>query len=111
MYFPKHFKTNDEENFNIIFKERLELELDTILLPDEDKTGFIYDLEKQMLEMRKPNIWNVHTDGNMEILMEVEGEKFLLALSEHTNEKVDELSTFRFYALTDFLTEKYKANK
>lgn len=64
-----------------------------------------------MLEMRKPNIWNVHTDGNMEILMEVDFEKFLLAVSEHTNEKIDEVSTFRFYALTDFLKEKFKPKK
>lgn len=110
MYFPKHFKSNEEDNFNIIFKDVLEAELDAILT-EEDNSEKIYEFEKQMLEMRKPNVWNIHTDGNMEILMEVESEKFLLALSEHTNEKVDDLSTFRFYALTDFLTEKFKPKK
>lgn len=111
MYFPKHFKSNEEQNFNIVFKQRLDVELDKILKPEEKQADLIYDLESKMLEMRKPNIWNVHTDGNMEILMEVDFEKFLLAVSEHTNEKIDEVSAFRFYALIDFLKEKFKPKK
>ncbi|AHK11384.1 tail assembly chaperone [Flavobacterium sp. phage 1/32] len=107
MYYPKHFKTNEEENFNIIFKNRLEAELDSII-KSEDFSEEIYNFEKQMLELKKPNIWNVYAEGNLEIQMEVEFEKFLLAVSEHTNEKIDEVSTFRFYALVDFLKEKFK---
>lgn len=107
MYYPKHFKTNDEENFNIVFKNRLEAEVDSII-NSEDFSEEIYNFEKQMLELRKPNIWNVYAEGNLEIQMEVEFEKFLLAVSEHTNERIDEVSTFRFYALVDFLKEKFK---
>ena len=108
MYFPKHFKNNEEENFNVVFIQRLDAELDGIIEEDESKLDLIYNLEKQMLEFRKPNVWNVHAEGNMEVLMEVDFEKFLLAVSEHTNEKVDEVNTFRFYALIDLLKEKFK---
>lgn len=66
---------------------------------------------RQMLEMRKPNVWNIFAPENMEIAMEVDFEKFLIAVSEHTNEKIDEITTFRFYALIDFLKEKYKPRK
>lgn len=59
-----------------------------------------------MLEMRKPNVWNVHAKGNMERAMEVEFEKLLLAVSDHTNENIDNINTFRFYALIEYLEEK-----
>lgn len=79
-----------------------------ILNPNEQSKELLYNLGKQMLEMRKPNVWNVFQPENMEIMMEVDFEKFLIAVSEHTNEKIDDISTFRFYALIDFLKEKYK---
>lgn len=69
------------------------------------------NLSRQMLEMRKPNVWNIFAPENMEIEMEVGFEKFLIAVSEHTNEKIDEITTFRFYSLIDFLKEKFKPTK
>lgn len=79
-----------------------------IIAPNDERKELSFTLGKQMLEMRKPNVWNVFAADNMEIMMEVDFEKFLIAVSEHTNEKIDEISTFRFYALIDFLKEKYK---
>lgn len=60
--------------------------------------------------MRKPNVWNTNVEGNMEVETEVEFEKFLVSLSEHTNDKVDEMTVFRFYSLVDLLKEKYGKN-
>lgn len=60
--------------------------------------------------MTKPNVWNVHKKGNMELLMEVEFQKFLIAISEHTNENTDLLSTFNFYALVELIREKNSKN-
>lgn len=70
--------------------------------------GTIYNAEKRLLMIRKPNLWNVNIKGNMEIEMEVGFEKFLIAITEHRNESIDELSTKRFYVLLDYLEEKYK---
>ena len=63
-----------------------------------------------MLELRKPNVWNTNIAGNMEVETEVEFEKFLVSLSEYTNENLEEITVFRFYALIDLLTEKSKKN-
>jgi hypothetical protein len=89
-----------------LFLRRLQAELDNITGKDVEE--WIIDIETQMLEMRKPNIWNVHEPGNMEMAMEVDFEKLLVAVSEFTSEKIDELSIFRFYALIDYLEEKHK---
>ena len=63
-----------------------------------------------MLELKKPNVWNTNIAGNMEVETEVEFEKFLVSLSEYTNENLEEITVFRFYALIDLLTEKHKKN-
>lgn len=63
-----------------------------------------------MLEQRKPNVWNTNIVGNMEVETEVEFEKFLVSLSEHTTENPEDFSVFKFYALIELLTEKSKKN-
>lgn len=67
----------------------------------------IFEAEKQMLSLRTPNVWNTNVTGNMEVETEVEFEKFLVSLSEHTNENLEEITVFRFYSLIDLLKEKY----
>ena len=42
--------------------------------------------------------------------MEVEFEKFLVSLSEYTNENLEEITVFRFYTLVDLLKEKHKSH-
>ena len=59
-----------------------------------------------MLYMETPNAWNINKADNMEIEMETEFAKFLYTISEHTNEDVNEITVFSFYALTDFIKEK-----
>ena len=63
-----------------------------------------------MLSKDIPNIWNIHLKGNMEIEMEVEFEKFLFAISEHTKEDMDKITVFRFDSLVDFIIEKNQNN-
>lgn len=64
--------------------------------------------EKTILLMTKPNNWNIHKKGNLEIKMESDFIKLLFAISEHTNENMNEISVFSFYALIDFIQEKNK---
>lgn len=84
-------------------------QVDDILEPDNvDTLKRIYDGEKGILQLYKPNVWNVYVSGNMEREMEVEFEKFLINIADHTHSVVDEISTFKFYSMLEYLKEKYK---
>lgn len=67
--------------------------------------------ERQLLVLDSPNVWNIYKGGNMEVEMETEFEKFMLAVAEHTNEKLDDITVFRFYALLGYIKEKNKPKK
>lgn len=88
----------------------MKAEVDLIIDEDEAYKEEIFQAEKGMLELKKPNVWNTNIAGNMEVETEVEFEKFLVSLSEYTNENLEEITVFRFYALIDLLTEKHKKN-
>lgn len=88
----------------------MKAEVDLIIDENEAYKEEIFQAEKGMLELKKPNVWNTNIAGNMEVETEVEFEKFLVSLSEYTNENLEEITVFRFYALIDLLKEKYKDN-
>lgn len=56
-------------------------------------------------------MWNVYIEGNMEIEMEVDFDKFLISIAENTKEDLEKISTFRFFVLVDYLKEKFSKNK
>lgn len=84
----------------------MKAELKTIIEETDKYLNEINEIEKEILGFIKPNVWNVFVKGNMEVELEVEFEKLLASLSEHTNELVDNFSVFRFYAFIDMITEK-----
>ena len=84
--------------------------VDYIKSDNEDSLNKFNTLEKEILKEQSPNVWNINTDGNMEIKMEVDFEKFIFSIAEHTNIKVRELTTFKFYALLDYLKDKKNKN-
>lgn len=67
--------------------------------------------ERDLLRLDVPNIWNINNSKNMEVEMETEFEMFMLAVGEHTKERVDEITVFRFYALLGYIKEKNKPKK
>lgn len=67
--------------------------------------------ERELLMLDLPNVWNINNDKNMEVEMETEFEMFMLAVGEHTKEKIDEITVFRFYALLGYIKEKNKPKK
>jgi hypothetical protein len=71
----------------------------------------LYDLEKEILENDKPNIWNVWKDDNMERILEVDFQKFGIAVTELTGQNLQEISTFTFYSTVEHLKEKHSKNK
>jgi len=85
----------------------MDTELDEIINKVK-RTDAIYNLEMQLLELRKPNVWNVYVKGNKEREMEVDFEKLLIAVQEFTNEKIDEMTVYRFYVMIEYLKEKHR---
>jgi hypothetical protein len=91
-------------------KGKLLLELDTII-DDVDNKKIIADVDRRILEVFPPHVWNINQPNNMEVFMEVDFRKFLFSVSEHTNKDVEDLSVFDFYALIDHIKEKYPSGR
>jgi len=107
LYFPKEFRNVEEVEYNVELINKMQLEVSQVLEEsDENVEREIFDSEKRLLLKNTPNIWNVNTEGNSEIEMEVDFEKFMIAISEHTNENIDDISVFRFYVIVEFIKEK-----
>jgi len=114
MYFPEQFSTEKRTKVaasnELIQKMRLEV-LQIIEGDSDDRKNRIEQHEKSLLYMDKPNVWNIHHKGNMEVEMETEFAKFMYAVGEHTNEDMEVITTFGFYALVGYLKEKNKPVK
>ncbi len=78
-----------------------------LITEDEKYNVEIFEKEKELLNFEKPNIWNAHVEGNMELKMEADYERFLFSVAEHSNEKIDELTVWTFYSLKNYLIEKH----
>lgn len=86
------------------------MEVDEILTGIESDKE-IFQHEKNMLLMDTPGNWNVNVKGNLEVEMEIEFEKMMFTVSEHTTEDINEITVFRFYSLIGFIKEKAQNNK
>lgn len=89
----------------------LELEFGKLAGDEDIQDEDIDSKERDLLRLNLPNIWNVNNTGNMEVEMETEFEMFMLAVGEHTKERVDEITVFRFYSLLGYIKEKNKPKK
>lgn len=78
------------------------------IIKDEDVSDVVFEIEKDILVQSKPNIWNVHTEGNMERVLEVDFQKFAISVVELTGMDLDKITTFTFYASVEHLKEKFK---
>lgn len=88
-------------------KKLLELEFG-LLAGENVKEAEIDTQERELLMLDLPNIWNVNSKNNMEVEMETEFEMFMLAVGEHTKERIDEITVSRFYSLLGYIKEKNK---
>lgn len=68
----------------------------------------LFRVEKEILEHDKPNVWNVWKEDNMERSLEVDFQKFGIAVTEQTGQILQDTTTFTFYAAVDHLKEKYR---
>ena len=81
--------------------------LDSII-DKKDVEKPLYDVEKEILERDKPNVWNIWEENNMERVLEVDFQKFVLEIASHSNMEVSKITTFIFYAEVERLKEKHK---
>ena len=111
MYYPSEFKKDTGVyEYNNELKGLLVLEFAKLAGEDISEEE-IDKRERELLRLDLPNVWNIHNKGNKEVEMETEFEKFMIAVAEHTNEKLDEITVFRFYALLGYIKEKNKPKK
>ncbi|MGB0896921.1 MAG: hypothetical protein ACPGRW_06335 [Flavobacteriaceae bacterium] len=81
------------------------------IIHSQDNSKAIFDLEREMLELNPPNVWNSNIKGNIERNMEVEFEKYALAVLEGSGLDIEKVSVKTFYAREELLTDKSKSNK
>lgn len=109
-FFPSEFKGIETREYSNELLKKLRLEVEQILtgISQEEAIG---RHEKNMLLMDVPNNWNINVSGNMEVEMEVEFEKFLMSVAEHTTEDMDSITVFKFYSLIQYIKEKNVKDK
>lgn len=82
--------------------------VDEMIEPNDQIKKHIKEVEREMLEEDKPNIWNVHIQGNMEKILEVDFQTFGVAVCENSGQLLSNLSTMAFYASVNYLKAKFK---
>jgi len=108
MYFPEQFKRSGQLEYNSLWLGMMREELRGII---EDTDVDLTNHRKNMLILDKPNSWNVKSKHSMEREMEVGFEKFLIGVSELTSESTDTMTTYKFYALNEYIADKNKSLK
>jgi hypothetical protein len=109
VYFPKQFPKGGNREMNACRITRVGTMLDSII--DHKTPGHaekIFEAEKEILKLDIPNVWNVWKDDNMERILEVDSRKFGIAITELTNQDIETITTFTFYASVEHLNEKFK---
>lgn len=105
VYYPEFFPKNGDKEQTALRVRRVNNLLDGIINGEFDEDG-LFTIEKEILEHDKPNNWNVWVSNNMERTLEVDFQKFGIAVAERTNQKLEEMMTFTFYATLEHLKEK-----
>lgn len=110
LYFPNSESKAYEIEMNGLVLKRMKAQVDLIENDCDETRNALFEIEKDILLKNPPRSWNVYVKGNMEIEMEVEFEKYLIAVSEHTNESIEQMSVFRFETMVNYLKEKNSKN-
>lgn len=106
VYFPKEFPKNGNKEHTILRIKRVNILLDSLIEKERDFKDALFNIEKEILEDDKPNVWNIHKEENMERVLEVDFHKFGIAVSRRTGQKIEDITTFAFYASVLLLKEE-----
>jgi len=107
IYFPSYFPKGGNINHTVLRMKRINAMMSGII-DEKEIENEVYKLEKEILSQDKPNIWNVHTEGSMERILEVDFQKFAISVVELTGMDINKITTFTFYASVEHLKEKHK---
>ena len=77
-----------------------------IILEEEGAEEKNNKAEEELLKLITPNHWNLNIDDNAEKSLELGFEEFMLSVKENTTEDLENITTFRFYSLLDFIKKK-----
>jgi hypothetical protein len=58
------------------------------------------------LRLINPTYWNLNIDNSAEKEIELGFEEFMLTVREYTTEDLENITTFRFYSLLDYIKKK-----
>ena len=111
VYYPNFFPKNGNKEQTALRVKRIDILCDNIIDQDVPDNGGLYKTEREILQHDKPNIWNVWKDENMERVLEVDFQKFAISVTEISNQRIDDITTFTFYATVEHLKEKFKPKK
>jgi len=75
---------------------------------EEKHEKIIYGIEKEILQTVKPNIWNVHVEGNMEQKVEVDFRLYAISVVDYLGTNLETISVFDFYTSVKYLKDKFK---
>ena len=60
----------------------------------------------ELLRLINPTYWNLNIDNSAEKEIELGFEEFMLTVREYTTEDLENITTFRFYSLLDYIKKK-----
>ncbi len=106
VYFDDFFNNKKQMISNATRLKLINEKLNIILGEGNEKN--LESVKRELLELLKPNEWNVFVEGNLEKAMEVDFNKFATVVTETTGLKLEEISVFRFYSVLGYLQEKNK---
>ncbi|QCW20485.1 tail assembly chaperone protein [Flavobacterium phage FPSV-S3] len=107
VYYPQFFPKNGNQNQTALRVQRINALFDSVI-EDRDYSEQIFNIEKEILEDDKPNIWNVWQDNNMERVLEVDFQKFAISVTKMSGQNINDITTFTFYATVEQLKEENK---
>lgn len=110
VYYPQFFPKNGNKNQTALRVQRINALFDSVI-EDKDNAEQVFNIEKEILEDDKPNIWNVWQDNNMERVLEVDFQKFAISVTKMSGQNINDITTFTFYATVEQLKEENKKNK
>lgn len=97
VYFPSLFPKNGNKEQTALRIQRADVLMNQIINQNEDYSSELYKVEKSILENDKPNIWNVHIEGNMEREIEVEFYKYAHSVTQDSSISITDSTVFGFY--------------
>lgn len=78
----------------------------SVILEEEEAEQDNKQATDQLLRLINPTYWNLNIDNSAEKEIELGFEEFMLSVREHTTEDLENITTFRFYSLLDYIKKK-----